>query len=271
MIPYIRVGAMVHLLRNTKHASIGVVLFAVMALLSADCRANEPAKEGDAAVDARRLPLWEAGLFAFGLNQSAYPGAEDRTSRALPLPFLVYRGRYVRADRGGVGVRALKTPRVELDVGFSGSLGSHSSNIAVRSGTPDLGTMIEFGPRIKVNLGDVAHPASRLQFPLREVIDISHGFRSRGIAFEPQWVNDRRWADRWSSSISLGALFGDQSLNDTYYGVAPEYATPVRPAYSARPGLIALRAGLSLSHKLSSSARHLCAEAGHPAFFRQPR
>ncbi|MGC2164496.1 MAG: MipA/OmpV family protein [Gallionella sp.] len=45
------------------------------------------------------------------------------------------------------------------------------------------------------------------------------------------------------------------TLNDTFYGVAPEYATATRPGYSAKGGLIALRAGLTVSHKVSSAAR----------------
>lgn len=203
------------------------------------------------------LPLWEAGLFGLGITQPAYPGAEDRTSRLLGLPYVVYRGQYLRADRGSVGVRALKTPRIEMDVGFAASLGSHSSDIPARQGMPDLGTMIEFGPRLKINLGDVSsgRSSSRLQFPLREVIDVSHGFGTRGIAFEPQWVNNIRLPNRWLISTNLGALFGDEQLCATYYQVAPDQATPTRPSYPARGGLIALRAGLFAAYSLTSGVR----------------
>lgn len=208
----------------------------------------------------RALPLWEAGLLGFGYTQPAYPGADDRTSALLGLPYLVYRGQYLRAERGNVGLRALMTPRIEMDVGFGASLGSSSSDVAARRGMPDLGTMIEFGPRLKINLGDVSSGRSdmRLQFPLREVIDISDGFRSKGIAFEPQWVIDKRLPDNWLASIDLGALFGDKELNDTYYGVTPAEATPTRPSYTARSGLIALRAGLFATHPLSSDVRLIC-------------
>ncbi|MGA8864630.1 MAG: MipA/OmpV family protein [Gallionella sp.] len=198
-------------------------------------------------------PLWEAGLFGFGITQAAYPGSDERVSRALALPFLVYRGSYLRAERGTVGLRALKTPRTELDVGFAATPGSQSSDIAARRGMADLGTLIEFGPRLKVNLGDVSSSRrdSRLQFPLREVIDVSHGFVSRGIAFEPQWVTDTRLPGRWLVSTSLGAMFGDRRLGDTFYGVAPGEATPIRSSYTASGGLIALRANLFAAHPLT--------------------
>jgi len=206
---------------------------------------------------ASAKPLWEAGLFGIGISQPAYPGADQHVRRALPLPYLIYRGRYLRAERGNVGVRAVKTQRTEVDVGFAASLGSSSSGIEARQGMENLGTMIEFGPRLKINLGDSANSdnRSRLQFPLRVVIDISHGFVSRGIAFEPEWVTDFRLPKRWFVSTSLGVIFGDSKLTDTLYGVAPSEATPTRPAYTADSGLIALRAKLVMAHSLTPDVR----------------
>ena len=249
-----------------------LTIFAATSFLSAaalaqdDAALNAPAQvpgvqdfraQATPANPATRLPLWEAGLFGIAITQPAYPGSEERVSRLLGLPYLIYRGKYLRAERGGVGLRALKTPRIEVDVGFAASLGSHSSDIAVRQGMADLGTMIEFGPRLKINLGDISNGRShsRLQFPLHEVIDINHGFVSRGIAFEPEWVTDTRLPRRWFVSTSLGAMFGDTKLGDTFYGVAPGEATAMRNSYTASSGLIALRAGLLAAHMLTPDVR----------------
>jgi len=252
---------------NGSSRFIAVVAFCILTTtaLAENNLEQSDAEQGTTAQDdslraAPAQPLWEAGLFGFGLTQPAYPGAEDRTGRALPLPYFIYRGKYFRADRGAVGVRALKTPRTELDIGFSGSLGSHSSGIAVRQGMADLGTMLEFGPRLKINLGDTSSGRSnmRLQFPLRAVIDVSHGFISRGITFEPQWVFDKRLPDRWMVSTSLGAIFGDEKLNNTFYGVTANEATPTRPSYTAKSGLIAMRAGMFVAHSLNADVRVFC-------------
>jgi outer membrane protein len=244
-----------------------LTVFAATFFLSASALARDDAalNASDQAVKAQatqagppsRLPLWEAGLFGIAITQPAYPGSEERVSRALGLQYLIYRGRYLRAERGNVGLRALKTPRIEVDVGFAASLGSHSSDIAVRRGMADLGTLIEFGPRLKIKLGDISNGRShsRLQFPLREVIDVSHGFVSRGIAFEPEWVNDTRLPGHWFVSTSLGAMFGDTKLGDTFYGVAPGEATAARNSYTASGGLIALRAGLLAAHTLTPDVR----------------
>ena len=47
------------------------------------------------------LPLWEVGLFGGAASTPAYPGSEDRSTRALVLPMLIYRGKVLRADRSG--------------------------------------------------------------------------------------------------------------------------------------------------------------------------
>lgn len=249
-------------MQRTSLIAVATLLFLTISALAQDdpeqkIWAQDAKTQFAPASSAPRLPLWEAGLFGLGFTQPAYPGADDRVSRALGLPYAIYRGDFLRADRGSVGVRALKTPRIEVDVGFAASLGSNSSDIAARRGMANLGTMIEFGPRLKVNLGDVSTGSSdsRLQFPLREVIDVSHGFRSRGIAFEPEWVTGTRLSNRWFISTSLGAMFGDGNLAGTFYGVAPGEATPTRASYTARGGLIALRAGLLASHSLTPDVR----------------
>ena len=203
------------------------------------------------------LPLWEAGLFAGGVTQPAYPGADERSSLLLGLPFVVYRGEYLRIDRGTVGVRAIKTPRTELDIGFAASLGSRAEDIEARRGMDDLGMLLEFGPRLKINLGETGDGKwdSRIQIPVRGVFDVNDHLRYRGIAYELQWVSDMELPANWILTGNLGALFGDQQLVDTFYRVAPAEATAVRPAYDAKSGLIALRATLLVSRLFIPEAR----------------
>lgn len=204
-----------------------------------------------------RLPLWEAGLLAGGITQPAYPGADDRASLLSALPYVIYRGEYLRADRGTVGVRAIKTLRTELDVGFGASLGSRADAIEVRRGMDDLGILLEFGPRLKINLGEVSdgQSSSRIQLPVRGVFDANDHFKYRGMAYELQWVKDMALPDNWEVTTNLGAVFGDQQLADTFYRVAPAEATAIRPAYNAKSGLIALRATLWASRLFTPDAR----------------
>lgn len=204
-----------------------------------------------------RLPLWEAGLLGFGLSHPAYPGADEHTNLLLPLPYMIYRGEFLRVDRGNVGVRAIKTPRTELDIGFAAAPGARASDVEARRGMDDLGVLVEFGPRLKINLGDEGEGrrGSRIQLAARGVFDATNYFEYHGIAFEPQWVKDVLLPGKWFTSFSLGAVYGDQKLADTFYRVTPAESTQSRPAYEAKIGLIALRAGIFASHLLNQDVR----------------
>lgn len=221
--------------------------------LAAPLFAAMPAAAQSAAAP---LPLWEIGAFGVGVSQQAYPGADEQVQRGLALPFLVYRGRFLRADRDTAGLRAIRTPRFELDVGVAGSFGARSDDIEARRGMPDLGTLVEFGPRVRWNLG--AGPgggAWRLELPLRGVFDLSDSAEYRGLAFEPRLVFQRRAQGGWAYSTSLGAIVADQRLARTFYAVDPVFARSDRPAYAAQGGLVAWRLSASFSHSLSRDWR----------------
>ena len=209
------------------------------------------------AQQAPALPLWEAGVGGFAVSTPAYPGADDRSSRLLALPFLIYRGEVLRADQSGIGARLLRTDRVEFDVGFAASLPARSESVAARAGMPDLGFLGEFGPRLKVILADPT-PTSRLRLdlPLRAVMEFRGGVRRQGTTFEPRLVYETREnGSPWGYDASVAMVFGDSRINRYFYEVAPQYATASRPAYSAGAGLMLVRVGLSGSYKLNQDVR----------------
>lgn len=216
-----------------------------------------PPAHAQSEVDAEgRKPLWEVGAVGVGVSQLAYPGADQQVRRGIVLPYVVYRGRVLRADRDTAGLRAIRTDDFELDVGFAGSFGSSSDKIEARRGMPDLGTLVEFGPRLRWKLGDGPGGGRwRLDLPLRGVFDLSDRAAHRGMALEPEVHFRRESATGWTYSMSLGAIFADQRLADTFYTVAPRYATAERPAFEAQPGLVAWRVGTTLSRRLSPDWR----------------
>ena len=202
------------------------------------------------------LPLWEVGAIGTGLTQQAYPGSSQMVDRALVLPVFVYRGKYFRADRGNVGLRAFKSDTVEVDVGFSGSFGSSSNDIEARKGMPDLGTLVEFGPRVKWNLGSgPGNGRWRAELALRGVFDLTDSLKDKGVSLEPELIFERGTAGGLRYSTSVGLVFGDERLTDTFYGVAPAYATASRAAYKAQSGLIMSRLSVNLSQSLTPNLR----------------
>ncbi|MUI15859.1 MipA/OmpV family protein [Massilia dura] len=210
-----------------------------------------------APVQAPGLPLWEVGVFGGAASTPAYPGADDRSSRALVLPLVIYRGRIIRADRSGVSARLFNSERVELDLGFALSLPARSDDVAAREGMPDLHSLLEFGPRLKVLLAEPsATSRARLELPLRMPLELGNGFRRQGLVFEPRVVFETGdGTGKWQADASVGAVFGNARLNAYFYEVAPRYATAARPAYAADGGLMMTRLGLSLSRRLTPDWR----------------
>jgi outer membrane scaffolding protein for murein synthesis (MipA/OmpV family) len=210
-----------------------------------------------AQTQAPALPLWELGAFAGTATTPAYPGSADRASRSLVLPVFVYRGEVFRADRGNVGARLMRSDDVELDLGFAASLPATSDDLAARKGMSDLGTLVEFGPRVKFTVARPS-PGTRmvLELPLRAVLEFNNGVRQQGYAFEPELGLEMRDVGAgWSLSATASLVFGDKDLNHYFYGVAAPYATAVRPAFDAQAGLITTRLGLSISKSLSPDVR----------------
>lgn len=230
-------------------AASGLAL--LLAVAAASAQSEAPA--------GAALPLWELGAFAFGVSQQAYPGSDQQLARGLLLPYGQYRGRFLRADRDTAGLRAVKTPVYELDVGVSASFGGSSTEIDARRGMPDLGTLVEFGPRLKINLGSWGEGRNagrwRVDLPVRGVFDLTDRATHRGMAFEPEINFQRRSLGGWGYAVSLGAIVGDRRLNSTFYGVAPVYALADRPAYAAKSGLVAWRLSTSVSRALTPDWR----------------
>ena len=220
-------------------------LLASASLLAMLCAAQ-------ASADEPALPLWEAGVFGGTAVTPAYPGASERSTRTLALPYLVYLGKVLRADRSGVGARLLNTDKTEFDIGFALSLPAKSDEVPARRGMPDLGTLVEFGPRLKIKLAEPSpNSRVRLELPLRAVIEARGGLHRQGATFEPRLAYTLADAQgRWHVDTALSAMLGNKGINDYFYGVQQQFATLGRPAYAAKSGLMLTRLGLGGSYLL---------------------
>jgi len=219
-----------------------------------------PAAAGTPAGPGRTDPLWELGVASLAAWQPAYPGSDEHLSQARLLPWANYRGRILRVENGMVGLRALRTPRTEWGLSGAFAFGGGASGTGARRGMPGIGSLVEFGPMLRVNLGPLdAGPeearATRLELPLRAVLDVSDHFALRGWSFEPR-LAQTVWAQGPSRlTASVSALVGDRSLNRVFYEVTPDQATALRPAFDARAGLVATRLGLLFNHNLNDRWR----------------
>jgi outer membrane protein len=145
-------------------------------------------------------------------------------------------------------------------VSGSGSFGSAANKVRVRAGMPSIGTLVEIGPALKINLGDLVDDKreprlTQLEIPVRAVFDVNDGFSHRGWTFEPRLSHTAWTGPSFALVFSASTLFGDRTLNHLYYGVDSPYATADRPAYDAKAGLIATRLNASLRHRINSTLR----------------
>ena len=236
---------MMHSLRRKAHTAL-----AAMAVAAATIAAVTHAAR------AAELPLWEAGAGVAVLNFPDYRGSDQRHTLVLPFPYLVYRGDLLKADRESIRGQFYKNDRLDLHLSVSGSIPVDSGDNEARRGMPDLDPTLEIGPNLTVMLlrSDTMH--LNLRFPLRAVIatDLSYA-RDEGWVFLPQ-INvdfyDRFPGPGWNLGFATGPVYGNKRYHNYFYGVAPQFATPERPAYEAGGGYGGMQFIAALSKRYPS-------------------
>jgi MipA family protein len=201
-------------------------------------------------------PLWELGLGVAGVRFPDYRGADQYSAYAVPLPFVAYRGRFLRADRDGARAIFFAGKRVVVDLSLSASVPTKSKSNDARQGMPDLPATFEIGPNLNVELWQSADRTFKLdlRLPVREAITLQRSPRAIGVTFSPNLNLDVRGvAGGWNVGVLAGPLFADRRYHEHFYDVAPEFATATRSAYSAPGGYAGWRATTALSRRLGNA------------------
>jgi len=217
--------------RRTAVCGCGLAL----AALAAVARADEPV--------APRLsphPLWEFGLGVGALDLPDYRGSDHSRAYVLPVPYVVYRGDWLKADRDGARALLLKSERVDVDLSVSAGVPANSRDNEARRGIEDLPATLELGPNLQVrlaNLGGQRDARLDLRFPLRAAFTVERSPHAIGFTLSPNLNLDlSNVAGGWHIGLLTGPFFATQRYHQHYYGVGAADATPQRPAYEARGG-----------------------------------
>lgn len=200
-------------------------------------------------------PLWELGIGAAAIRFPDYRGSDQSSTYALPLPFVAYRGRFLRADRDGARAILFAGRRIVVDVSMAASVPNKSKDNDARSGMPDLPGTFEIGPNVNVELWQSGDRSLKLdlRLPLREAITLQRSPRAIGVTFSPNVNLDvRGFAGAWNLGLLAGPLFADQRHHQHFYGVEPQFATATRPAYNAPGGYAGWRATTALSRRVGN-------------------
>ncbi len=204
------------------------------------------------------LPLLEIGVIGGGGYVPDYPSAEQSRLRGILSPSITYRGEILRADEFGARLRAWQGNGAEFSFSASGSFPVSSHDNRARQGMPDLDWMGEIGPTLRITLWrDPAAPRRViLETPVRAVFSTDlTSISFRGWVFNPDiaWEQRDLLLPRSRFRIGLGVVVADDRYMDYFYGVAPEFARPDRPAYRARAGYLGTR--LQFSYRVPITER----------------
>ena len=201
-----------------------------------------------ACAETADKPLWELGIGAGALVLPHYRGADESHTWLLPVPYVVYRGDLLKADRDGARARLFDGERSELNLSLAASAPTHSEDNRARSGMADLEPTLELGPVWNYTL--LRDDTSRvdLRLPLRAAFTVDSSPRHIGWVSNPHINLDQRWND-WNLGLQTGPLFADRRFHAYFYDVAGADATPDRPAYRSRGGYAGWQATAALSRQ----------------------
>lgn len=188
-----------------------------------------------------KQPLWEFGLGGGALAMSAYRGADTTATYLIPIPYFVYRGKFLRADRDGVRSVVFARDAIEININAGGTIPVSSRHVPARQGMPDLKPIFEIGPSVDWHVYETQDRGIRfdIRAPLRLGVSVSAAPRIVGLSFAPQFNVD--WLSvgghpGWDLGVLMGPLFSNRQYNQYFYTVAPQYARSDRPVYQAPGG-----------------------------------
>jgi outer membrane scaffolding protein for murein synthesis (MipA/OmpV family) len=228
-------------LRRLRSAALGA-----LAIAAAGCAL--PAR-------ADQLPLWEVGMGAGALVFNDYRGANTTHLYPVPVPYLVYRGKFLESDHNGVRGKLFHQDRIELNLSVNAT--TPVRNNSARAGMPDLSPTLEIGPSLDAHLWRSADRRLLLdlRLPARAAFTLQASPRGIGWFYAPHLsldVAQFAGSHGWKLGLLAGPLYAQRRYNDYFYSVAPPYAVPGRPAYEAPGGYAGTQALVSLSRRFPS-------------------
>jgi len=219
--------------------------------ITADLRSEDNTLEDKA--------LWELHFAGYSRYGESYPASADSQTNIVPLPFPVYRGKFLRIGdetEKPVRTRIFRRDRIKIDLDFGLNFPVDSDDIDARSGMPDLDLLAEVGPELELQfsepvLGGDAYLA--LQARAAASFDgLSPDWR--GMVYSIELKHKRPlWNANTELLTRLTPEFASQDYMEFFYGVDPIHATVARPAYHAKSGYLGTRLSFVIKHDLSDT------------------
>ena len=209
-----------------------------IALAACLCLCLRPAASAAQVADK---PLWELGAGATALAFPDYRGSDQKRNYVLPIPYFVYRGEFLRADRDGIRSIFFDSENVEINGSVGASFPLDSKDNDARRGMSDLKPTVELGPAVDVVVWRSAAREMKLtlRLPVRAGFTVERSPEYIGWLFSPRLnldIANVGGLPGWNLGLLASPMVADRRFHRYFYSVSPQYATPSRPAYDARAG-----------------------------------
>lgn len=207
------------------------------------------------AAQAQDKPKWELGVGAATLYLPDYRGADQSRAYALPIPYLVYRGKRLKADREGARAELFDVGAARFDVAVGASIPVSSHQNTARQGMPSLSGAVEVGPAMDLRLHQSDDDRVRLKFrwPLTYGITLGrHDVGGNGWQTSPHLLLDIQsvmGAQGWNLTMMGGPIYGSRQRHAYFYDVQPQYAMAERPEYRSTAGYSGAQFAAGLSKR----------------------
>jgi MipA family protein len=216
----------------------------LLGLLAACCFAG--------CLAAKEEPLWELGLGAGAVAFEDYRGSDTTHAYPIPVPYILYNGKFLKADRDGVRGTLFNQDRLDINLSFN--LTTPVRNDRERSGMPDLRSTVEAGPSFDIHLFRSADAKLKfdLRMPVRTALTVEASPHFIGWTFTPRFnldVADPFGIAGWNLGLLAGPLFADRRYHAYFYSVAPQFASASRPEFQASGGYAGTESLAALSKR----------------------
>jgi MipA family protein len=198
---------------------------------------------------------WELGIGVGDISGPDYRGSDEYRNYFAPIPYVIYRGKYIQSDREGLRGKFFKSDRYEFTFSATATISQKADENKAREDMPELGSTIEMGPALNIQLTETdATNSFFLQIPLRAVIAVTGSERGyTGLVFEPQFIF-RKPLGSWDYHQRFGVSFADRDYHDYYYSVDPEFVTSERNFFDAHGGFSGVFTQVAISRSLQISS-----------------
>jgi outer membrane protein len=232
-------------------------IFILLACLAISVATAEEAKKSE---DDETEPLWEWRLAAFSNYGPAYPASKDYQFNFIPLPYPIYRGKFLRIgdDREKpITGRVFRRDRIKLDFSFGMNFPADSKDIDARTGMPDLDLLLEVGPELEMEFASRALFDGRwfLSLEMRPAFSFDGLDPSyQGIVMNPELSYLKKLPRlKDELKVRLSPTFANSKYMDYFYTVDPAFAAPGRPTYEADSGYLGTDFTISFLKSITES------------------